>query len=409
MFLGSRRYRSIALLPLLIQCAIQMAFPSSLGGAVEPCDPECDESHEICVNSTCVECMTSDMNGMCNSPYTPDVCCKGLICRAYDCCDPTEGEGSCCVGIDNDCSDFPEDCCEGSECNTTSNTCVECIIEGKACSGESDTTCCSGLVCQQSTDGDGTYFCVHCPIAGESCSGTLDCCTGYSRVNDLCCANQGTVCSGESDTSCCSGYLCLPDPENEDGEPFKCEACADVGNQCYAHLDTCCSGLVCQQSTDGDGTYFCVHCPIAGESCSGELDCCNGYACMFSSGQDFHLECCGVSGGICATNDSCCQGHLCIDSTCCSELLFSCRTDEDCCGSGVCLEDTCYVGESGDCNTETDNCCSGHVCRMSVDGSENGNGLCVSGAFSQFNRKHGLALPLMASFGFLGYFLFVLL
>ncbi len=308
MFLGSRRYRSIALLPLLIQCAIQMAFPSSLGGAVEPCDPECDESH-VCVNSTCVKCMTSDMNGgMCGSPNPTDVCCKGLTCRdLFDCCDPTEGEG-CCVQIDSDCSDFPEDCC-----------------------------------------------------------------TGYSCVNDLCCANQGTVCSDESDTSCCSG-------------------------------------LVCQQSTDGDGTYLCVHhCPKTGESCSGELDCCNGYACMFSSGQDYHLECCGVSGGICATNDSCCQGHLCIDSTCCSESLFSCRTDEDCCGSGVCLEDMCCVGESGDCNTETDNCCSGHVCRMSVDGSENGNGLCVSGAFSQFNRKHGLALPLMTSFGFLGYFLFVLL
>ncbi len=295
MFLDSGRYRSIALLLLLTQCVIQMAFPRSLRGYAQSCTPPCN-ANEICSNSKCVTCL--HVGGDC-SGESSTLCCDGLSCQSS-----VNGDNFICDKEEPE----PEPACTSL---------------GGDCSGDNYMLCCSGFTCQLGANRVGSDL------------RQLDANDGLTCAQDIGCTGFGGGCSSESSVSCCQGMSCRLSADKDGLTCIVGTGCTSSGLPCSGESSTlCCDDLSCQSSVNGDN-FICDKgepepaCLSSGMDCSEVSDCCSRHACAYSTRGG--KKCCGMGGAKCTTSDYCCDESLCTDSgTCCNKALYSCRNQTDC-------------------------------------------------------------------------------
>jgi len=272
-----------------------------------------------------------------------------------------------------------------------------------------------------------------CNGVGEACTRKEDCCDfltgeaecrlaasvvqGDAAVPDpdagvgemKCCRADGTTCTTETESACCSGacrngrcggVFCRPAGQPctddyqcctqkcSDGVCFE-EACLDPGMPCDANEDRCCVGTCTQSGICGFDQCVPLHEPCD-PTPGAPLQCCQNpggveVQCKAATappttGQTTAGKCyaidenpCSSSGESCNTDNDCCTSEslFCNSSTrkCgqkCAQTDTTCQFNSDCC-SGVCgALSTCecsttYCKQDGDC-CSPGNKCYGGVC-----------------------------------------------
>lgn len=191
----------------------------------------------------------------------------------------------------------------------------------------------------------------YCSPPAQNCVDTGGTCgygTTYTTVAAPPSANYyGTCCEGDY----CSMGRCTPN-----------QGCSGQGQTCAVGQISCCEGLECK------GTTCVKPCTLAGDKCTYDADCCEGY-CL---GGVCSTQCIGTEGSTCTPGvRDCCSGMTCSNGHCLSTCKKSgtCDKDSDCCddyycsANKVCTERiTPGCQTSGSCAVGAAVCCTGYYC-----------------------------------------------
>ncbi len=277
-------------------------------------------------------------------------CPQGALCR----------EGECLI---------PTTCLEGGECgseqvcDTTTNTCVQCLT-GKDC--EKGQTCLAQICrdgCESTADCDGglscspSGFCVECSRDVE-CSPDEHCSAGACQA-DTCaartswCGAQGdvVVCSERGDStlnlacpegeSCggapawCTSWVCVPN-QNTCSEAGHSELCAADGLSYASSIDCAADDSVCVE-----GLCEPLVCDAYGQFC-----------------QDGDVYACNATGTASSVKTTCALGQYCDESSASCKAKVCVPGEKSCDGGQVA---TCNALGSGYENHEA--CDSSEVCK----------------------------------------------
>jgi hypothetical protein len=173
------------------------------------------------------------------------------------------------------------------------------------------------------------------------------------------CLEIGSDCTASSDP-CCSGLFC---DSTGTGMCIPTDIpCQGVGDPCTiltGNVNSCCEGLLC-----GDGICFdpAPVCAAEGEACGvvqpaglPVIDCCEGLVCSDQGICEVPAPICSAEGEACSNLDgapsACCDGLVCsTDSICvvpgptCAAEGEICEADTDCC-DGICCNGACRAVE----------------------------------------------------------------
>jgi len=344
-----------------------------------------------------------DAPGGCNQGGDP--CASGTNCCSRLCvdlgtgakvCQPAGGcrmtgdycdsSAACCggtgttYGIASD--SVKHDCDNGTACNPPGNIC------GGIVGFNASQNCCDGkkAVCKPDSNGIARCF-GGCP--NDNC--TTVCPTGYDATNPQCCVEPGMSC--QFSDQCCNGQACAPDPTDQN--KLKCggtavSTCTTFGAVCTGTSDTsCCSGLTCKAY--GDGWFACLlptssaTCKLTGGTCTQAnqaTDCCSGTCtsgkCADWTGSSGSSTSCQAPGGTCTADADCCAGSACgipdgsTHGTCqaaavCAATSQSCSTGVPCCSAtDACTNGVCTppagCGSAYQACSATAGCCVGYSC-----------------------------------------------
>lgn len=273
-------------------------------------------NHKTRCNGQCVQLATNAKNcGRCGH-----ACAAGQTCSGGRCHCPT-GETVCagaCVNLTRNhqhCGSCGHACTSNQVCE--SGACVTpCGPAGATCSVGS---CCTGLVCDQSS---------------QKCTAQPSC--------------IGNACS----STCCPGAVC----DNVHAVHPACRmptgGSCNVDNDCGVE-DYCAAGVcTTAKMMRGSGAY-----------CDDVDDCLTSLTCDTTDN-----VCCAGQGQACPAGVSCCAGFTCIQGTCAPSCLSegtACPGATPCCGGLTCIGGVCTapcIQSGGDCSTRPNDCCSGLAC-----------------------------------------------
>jgi hypothetical protein len=297
-------------------------------------------------------------------------------------CDAGAGFRNCngkCIG--------PGQCCDDSECPTTSNggpkcntlnKCdVTCNLGFKACNAACipSTDCCSDADCKDAAScqvnqgakcqsGVCNYPATQCPYTGQFCDSTTNSC--------VCPANQHpcvTVGAGGPMGQCIPTGTCCT---NSDCASIAGQVCAGLGQacKCTAGFKTCTASSSCILDTT---CCTSADCAVMGQSCSGPGGSCTcpamqkacGAACIPITACCIDADCGGVTGAICQMGSCVCPSgkRQCNPTTgspqCISNSPSVCCIDSDCSVSGAKCSG---IGGSCSCPNNTYECAGNNTC-----------------------------------------------
>lgn len=198
-------------------------------------------------------------------------CCNSYVCS---------GEGKCCIGINNPCTQHTQ-CCIGG-CDFINGTCADCLPDGRSCNANSQ--CCSGRCISGKCE-------TNCLSNGSSCDYFADCCSG-NCMDGICknLLNDGEACTNSEQ---CKSRICWEG---------SCKSCLPDGSSC-SNKDDCCSfrciGGKCTSS-----------CKSSGKSCFSPEECCN-----FICTNNICSGTCSGNGVWCYSNAECCSNN-CFNNRC---------------------------------------------------------------------------------------------
>ncbi len=326
-------------------------------------------------------------------------CCEGFGCFLGSCVSPdgspangstspSSGSGSTSGGVCAQPGELcnPTPCCDpelpdGGGANVCSwgAVCQACMTAGDVCNSDSD--CCAGLSCSNSTctgsatmsstggtSGGSSTTAANSSFGGSSSSGGVcaaygascqpgGCCGGLScdATAGLCYARDGESCAGSQDI-CANGDSCIA------GICFDCGR--TYGADCSESY-CCTSGLTCDPN---QGTCFVA----SGSPCTEDGGAClEGDACLSSGVCGAAPPCANYGETGCNAGGCCSYNLVCVASTdtcliadnyaCDWPQELQCADGNACPASGLCgLASSCVDTYFGSC--EFQNCCAGLVC-----------------------------------------------
>jgi hypothetical protein len=315
------------------------------GGTVQACqactsDSDCNGSSygAYCAVGACI-------------PNQPE-CTQDSDCPSPGSCDMTN---YVCVSSTT-CSDSIT--CATGTCDTTTETCTECLTGGYTCISDGD--CCDSI-CYLSSDG--AYICSFAPAVGGYCTTDDQC---YSNV---CTANACVLCTIDSDcTGSSYGSYCNP-----------------TNGQCSTEQSDCQNGSTCSSgycNTQTNGANACSSCQAYNYICANDGDCCSDYCNVgicdyYSMGQTCTTD---SQCGITSCYDDICATFICVDSDNdyskqCMEIISTGCSNNDpnecssafqvtspCTENSQCPDDLQCDTATGYCSTEPSECSNNSDC-----------------------------------------------
>jgi len=336
------------------------------GGGLPPAflcatDADCDDDGLFCNGAeTCVDAACQSSGDPCTDPALPycdessDSCVEclvdgdcddGLFCTGTETC-----VSGACQSSDGPCTDpaLPF-------CDETSDACVECLTDGN---------CTDGLFCNGSETCDATGTCQPGadPCPGQLCDEADDVCVECLDHTDC---DDGLFCNGAE--TCADGACQAGDAvECNDGVACTTDSCDEATDSCVfeANDAACDNGLYCDGAEVCDPLAGCQpgDDPCPGQMCDEDTDTCFAPACTVD-------EDCPDDGNPC-TMSPVCMDHTCVyppaaaGTACGDPSDTDCDDPDTCNGAGTCVvnhepDGTTCPDDGNDC---TDDTCSAGTC-----------------------------------------------